>query len=671
MTALRQRVAAIRRLLISGTGAQPKLSPRRALTSPFETWGYEKADQIIAETFEAQTIDISRSSGPYISPSIGSAISLPRRSFTNPIVVNRAFFQGDHWQNGDGWIGPHPDLNDAGYDVGMQEIALIFTSKNVVREATIRHALGVIGRTIQWGFTPIRELNLEGGETPTTEELTAVREATKLMRPWLTARKVSSLMRDAVCTLLLSERASVILIVPPGLAVEGPGGKLLVVADSIEEALGLIWPKHPLPDNATVVVDADTQLAAGVWRYLAFQNDAPAALAEGSADTRPITEKEQADYASLCYIGADGKTVTRIFRDGEEEAYTESEMDLGGRIPMFEMHRAALITTQVQQGQRALNLAESMIPRTAVTAGFLERLLIDAQMPGDPEVDADGNKTGRWIEKPFFVGAGTTNVVQSTEYVDEEGKVRRANAHMIYREPIPATGPIAASDKHYRSILDETGQLHVVMAGDSNPSGTSRVNARIEYLSTLQLTQSEVEELFRFIVDTTLAMAEALAEKPGHYTSLIRCQASCRLDTGPISPQERTALEASIGKTLSQETAMMLLGIEDIEAERIRMSIDPYARATLGKQVGDALTALTTPGATLEGAATFIGVTPEMLAKLLTGGQLTAPTLAPTEKSPGSPTAPGTNPVKGTSGKPGIPGKPGEPKVPGTPGKAG
>lgn len=578
--------------------ARKKPQPQR-LTSPFENWDYEKATNAIDEAFESQTIDVTYNAPDNVIPSAGQAYFPSGREYTHPVIINRKFFQGDHWQNGRGWIGPHPENGSDSFQSTMQEIFNIFTAKNVVRECTLRHALGVVGRTMQVGFAPIDSTDDPNGEPP--EEIQALmREAMKLIRPWLQSRKVTTLLKDAICTLLLSERAGIQLVIPPGLATE-ENGKLVIRASTIAEALSLIYPEHPLPENAAVVSDCDTRKEAGVWQYTSKDED-----------------DEETDYVALCYVDTDGKTVTRVFEEGSDEQI-QSSLDLGGRIPMFEMHRPVLITTQVQQQQRALNLAESMIPRSSVTSGFLERLLIDAQLPGEPEVDADGKETGRWVEKPFYVGAGTTNFVQSSEYVDEEGKIKRANAKVTYREPTAPTGPITASDKHYRSILDEVGQLHVILAGDSNPSGTSRLNSRIEYLATLQLTQGEVEAAVRFLIDTALAMAEALAQTPGKFTKLIRSQVACRLDAGPLLPAERTAVESSIGKTISQETAMILVGVEDVEAERARMAGDSLSRASYGSAVGDALNKLTACGMTLEGAAEFIGLTPEQVQTIMGG----------------------------------------------------
>jgi hypothetical protein len=646
-TTVRERVRRVLGRALTAVSGQKPATRRPA--SPFDAWNFERADQAIDDAFDNQSIDVANDAGSGILPSPGGTPMFQgRQTQTNPIVVNRLFYQGDHWQNGDGWIGPHPERENAAFTTAMQEIANLFTSKNTIRECVIRHALGVVGRNIQWGFAPIIPPDAADG-APSEEIQAKIKEATRLITPWLQSRKVATLLRDAVCTLLLSERAGIQLVIPPGLADKDGEGSLVIHAASVEEALKFIFPEHPLPDNACVVTDQDTKLEAGIWRYTSGRAEQGDELT--GSETPTATTPDEVNYVAICFVDQDGETVIRVFRDGSDEVEAESFLNMGERIPMFEMRRAALITLQVQQAQRALNLAETMIPRTAITSGFLERVLIDAQLPGEPEQDAEGNDTGRWIEKPFYTGAGTTNFLESSEFEDEEGKIRAKRADIKWREPVSADGPIKASDKHYRSILDEVCQLHVVMAGDSNPSGSSRLTARIEYLATLQLTQGEVEAAFRFIIDTALAMAEALAEKPGEFTSVIRTQCACRLDGGPLLPAERQAIEASIGKTISQETAMMLVGIEDVDAEKARMAADPQARAVYGKTVGESIGMLTTPGATFEGAAKFIGVPDELISVLLAGA------LGVGQADP----APGGNPQpKGTKDpkKPEPPAKP-------------
>jgi len=306
--------------------------------------------------------------------------------------------------------------------------------------------------------------------------------------------------------------------------------------------------------------------------------------------------------------------------------------------------------------QRALNFALTMVPRNVTTGGFLERLLLDAQLPGSWEVDAEGKQTGRFIAAPHQAGAGTINYVEGARYeeTNEQGDkvIRHGSPSAVFREPVKPDASLTARDAHYRAIVDEVGQTHVLISADATTSARSRIESRLEYLSTLQLTQGEAEAAIRFLVETALAMAEAIAGKPGEYTGALRCQASCKLDTGTVSPEERKAIESSIGVTLSQDTAMILLGIDDIEAEKARIANDPMSRAAYAKAIGEALTALTTPGASLEGAAKFLKLPKEEVDALMTPATFESEPPAATTPNPSAP--PPTNgdqPPEGKSGK--------------------
>jgi hypothetical protein len=379
-------------------------------------------------------------------------------------------------------------------------------------------------------------------------------------------------------------------------------------------------------------------LEAGIWRFeTTDDDDADDAGGQSDNDDDDIVQR-----AGLTFLDEARQTVLRIVDDDSDRAdaaaadtadagiVADASLDLGGRLPMFEMRRAALVTPQVQQSQRALNLALTMIPRNVVTGGFLERIMLDAQMPGHWELDPDGQRTGRWIREPFYTGAGTTNFLTGVEFEDEQGNTKRGTPSVHFREPVKPDASITASGAHYAAILDEVGQRHVLMAGDAAASAVARIQARFEYLNTLLLTQPEAETALSFTIETALAMAEALAR----------------------APDERAAIEASIGKTLSQATAMTLLGVDDVASERARMAADPLARAVLGKAIGDALQSLTLAGASLEGAAATIGIEGDDLRALMT------PSAFATEPPP----APGQPPQtqNGNSG-----GR--QPPTPGTP----
>jgi hypothetical protein len=616
-------IARVRRRLKAIAGGRPAQADDAGLRyppSPFADWDFEDASSAVEEAVANQTIDTSNKPNGQIAPAIGDVRFQQNRRTQDPIRVNRAFYDGDHWQYGSGYIGPHPDVSDAAFGAAMTEINSIFTSQNVVREVTDRHVSGVVGKPFRWSLVPRRST---GDQKPTADEQRAIDAASALVRDWLKARKVPTLVGNATATLLLAERSSIRLVVPAGLATTNNDGTTTVAAKTIEEALAKVWPEHREPEASTVACDEDTKLEAGVVTYEASDYD------------EDSDQPDTTDYAWLCFLSQVGETVIRILSDNDEEPIAtdgeaetsvdvpragDARLQLGGRLTMFEMHRPALISPQVQQAQRALNFALTMVPRNVTTGGFVERLLLDASVPGKFEVSTDGVR--RFIPDKLKLGAGTTNFVQGAEYetTNAQGEkiITRGSPTAVFRDPVKPDASIAAKSEHYTSILKETGQLHALIVGDATASAVSRIQARAEFLNTLLRTQSEVESALVWLIETALAMAEAIAGTPGQFTNVLRCQASCKLDTGPITPEERKAIEASIGVTISQETAMLMLDVDDVDAEKSRMAEDPASQAAYAKDVGTALQALTTAGATLEGAAKFLKLTKEQVTDLLT-----------------------------------------------------
>src|SRR5438094_99486 len=70
----------------------------------------------------------------------------------------RAFFMGDHWQNGDAWIGPMVDSEDKSHQAVMAEIEEGLVSHPAIEEVTDRHRDAVIGTEPGWNVTVIRPL---------------------------------------------------------------------------------------------------------------------------------------------------------------------------------------------------------------------------------------------------------------------------------------------------------------------------------------------------------------------------------------------------------------------------------------------------------------------------------------------------------------------------------
>src|SRR5690606_28051720 len=92
------------------------------------------------------------------------------------------FYQGDHWQDGDGWVGPRLEPNTPGAAEMMAEVERSFVYVNVLREITDRHADAVTNREPRWGSALQRVLDED--EQPSDDEAARIGELDGLMAGW-------------------------------------------------------------------------------------------------------------------------------------------------------------------------------------------------------------------------------------------------------------------------------------------------------------------------------------------------------------------------------------------------------------------------------------------------------------------------------------------------------
>jgi hypothetical protein len=500
---------------------------------------------------------------------------------------NRLFVEGDHFQNGSGWVGPAPRLGERGYQEALSIIKQGFTSKNIIAEVTERHAAGIVGREPSWSLSPVE------GEDPESEELQElISEAERLLTVWWDKRGVPELIMSAITTLLWSSRASIRLYIPAGFVSvdEDTGESVLQEPGTIEEALEMIYPEHPDPEQSTVHQDPDTKRFITIYAY----------------------KRGRKDYVELSYLDEGGEeTVLRTISRDSDEVF--DPLPLGGRLLMHEMRRPLLITEQVQQGQKAVNLAISTIPRTVVTAGWLERTLLNAQMPGQWTKDPDTGEE-RFVPAPYRTGPNTTNFVQGIEYRDEKGATVISNPSIHHRDPVPATSAIEAKTAHYRDILEEVDQPHVMMASDATASARSRVEARGDYLNSLRITNPRVESMGRWLLETVLSLAEALTGAPGKYTDRLRAVFRTRLDVGHLSPEEQRMIQEQVEKGLMpREWAMEMMGIDDVDSAIDLMDTTPDSRLGVMKKRLENMKLATEAGMSLQTAAELVEFDEEAL----------------------------------------------------------
>lgn len=498
----------------------------------------------------------------------------------NPEIANyRAFYNGDHWQTGAGWTGPLPK----GSDVGQSnvEIEKSFVSRNAIAEVVNRHDSGVLGRALHWKFTVKRPLAKAGSpppgqptaepmtedETPTPDETTLIEEAEAALQAWMDEREVQEILQQVCANVLVTQRGCLRLYIPPDLRDET--GRIVV--RDLEEALKIIYLHHlgtnedtlvMQPPNATVYQDKRSRQEIGIYTYL-----------ETTADARPGDLPSGEERAELCYLANDPNKTT-VYRVVNNAGDVEEPvlMPLGGRLLLYEMTRMAFLNPQIISLQKSLNLTLTMSDHNVLLAGFVERILLNGQLPGHYETEENGDE--RFIPDPFYTGAGSLNTISGLEVKDASGNTGFTTPQMVYRDPVDVTTFTDKQETTYLALLQETQQLHYATVGDGSVSGESRKQARDAYEKDLRVTAGKMEAAARWILETALALAAYLTNQPGRF-DVLRAFVECRVDTGPVSAEEmNTAIKMHDAGLWSRERSQSYSGVEDVDAEQARIDLE-------------------------------------------------------------------------------------------------
>ena len=554
------------------------------------------------------------------------------------LVENRLFYQGDHWQDATQWIGPWPDPLNAvtAIDVAktQQEIEKGFTPRNALKEVIERHVTGVIGHEPDWGFSPMRPMAED--DEPTDAEKAQIDELELALTKWWDVRGIAEKLQEATRRLLYSagqagapSRVALRIYVPRGLLVdeqrqvngETVNVRALRISD-FDDALSKLFVDVTTPEIAHVYTEPATMADIGIY----------------------VTKINGLDRAELTYLDDGGKTVLRVVSTGDTPSQAVS-FDLGRRLLMAELRRPDFVTEPMRAAQRALNLSNSMLPRNSVTAGFLEQAILNGEMPG--HFEGEGAER-QWVRDPHIRGAGITNWIAGIETETPEGGKALATPQVVNRPPVDSQPVISTKREHYRDILEEAAQLHVLIGGDAVASGFSREQARGDHLASLGQTQLSIERVGRWLLETVTAYAEALSNAPGKYTKNLRATFTCQIDPGPLSAEELNQITTAVqANQLSRVTGMVRAGIRDPDAEIHRINEQDGGAIALSKLKADTYKAWIDAGCTDEAAAELSGLSDaekKIIGKMVTDLEAKAREVPPNNPGTQPPTPGRTQP---------------------------
>lgn len=500
-------------------------------------------------------------------------------------LAARKYIAGDHWQFSNAYIGPkNIGSRSLGVSIGqaLAEIKRGQVTQNVIKEVLQRHLAAVVGREVQWNVTVARPL--KQGENPKTEEQEAIDEANAAYIDWWDKRKGLIQFSEAGESLLATGRGHFRMFVPKGLLApktDEVTGKQIVglkkPPKTLQEAFGRIYFEACEPGTAGIDVDRETMDEIGVY------------LKTVRIDGKDVTRVElyfidQDDNLTTFRVLSDDAALTPsrntdgTIIDGRKDIVEEGVQNLGGHLPIIEIRRDPLITSQVQQLQSYLNLGHTMGARNTVAAGFRERIVLNAAAP--KEVIKD-EITGKETLVPMALpigGAGVTHLT-GISVKDKDGIRKFEKPDVLIKDPSGVENFIGTKEMAYAAILQQCHQMHALISGDATASGESRLQARADFAASVRPTKTQLDAAGRALFEAALAWAANMIGQAERYSGL-RVSFDCRLDTGPLSSDEQAQIRSNAeGGYISYSTARTLLGVEDPDAEAAAIEAEELARA--------------------------------------------------------------------------------------------
>jgi hypothetical protein len=503
---------------------------------------------------------------PFEEYTFDEALKVVQDLKSDEIESSLLYLTGDHWQGGKQWVGP-PELDIPNrQSILDNKVKPIFVSKNIIKEGVEGHRDAVIGKEPRGSHTVRRPLGkvlnentgLMEREKPSDVEQNLIKELDALLTEWWDANNILKPLQDGTDMMVTTGRGPLRFVLPSGFL----GEDERVPSADIKTWLSRLRLKSHRYSEGTVYTDEDTQREASFF----------------------VSERDGKKRIELSFVDDDGKTVIRVLeQDGTPD--DSSPLELAGRLLMFEMRRSPLVTVQAKQNNSLFNTTVTMRCRNIGTAGWPETTYLNAKKPSHLEDDPNNPGQKIEVEDKLAVGPAARAFISGHPIYGPDGKLAdTTSASVSYRDPVNVDTFEKTEQAAYRNILQEFRQTHRLMTGDGSASAVSRIQARADFVASLRQTKSQVDAAGRWILETAIALACALAGQQNPYKEL-RADFDCRLDPGPLTPDEvRLIMEQVSGDDKrpplrSIEDAMTLLGIEDtesmiaaIEAQRARKS---------------------------------------------------------------------------------------------------
>lgn len=503
------------------------------------------------------------------------------------VAINAAYMRGDHFREGEEWIGPMPP--EEMRSEGLRDLKEKFTPAPVVNECLENHALGIVGRKVHYEVVakPTKEKVTPESAQQQEQERGQINDA---IHDWCKSNNLNALLQEWVIRLRWATRGTFRLYVPPDLMEDGGDG-VLKLPDDVKEpqdALKYIYLDAPNVEAAMVYTDLRSKRECGLFRYEEIDTPLGVANALQGLQTKRRVEKVFVADRDAKERGAGRpnilrqKTVLQVLETAQatntdllpsggdevsrpDEVVREVVFECGGYSLMFEAKLPLLLTDPARRLQRAVNLENTIGVINSIYAGFRSRDYFnvtdsrsEANGEGGDDIQNGPAQALMWYAFPY----------RKRNEDGSEGETQYLAPQLITTEPVDSKLLLELKNDLERQLRRAMRQEHTLYDGGT-VSAVALIQMRAAFLVSLLQTKPAVESALVWLQGAVWCFALYLCGKEDQipdFLSTYRVMAQATPYTGPLTPEEqRGIMEMVSARLIDREFASMLLGVDDVQ----------------------------------------------------------------------------------------------------------
>lgn len=513
-----------------------------------------------------------------------------------------AYIQGDHYQNGDAWIGAGFDSAGQWIESSKARFEKTLTPVPEMFSCLERRVNGGCGNEADPSIAP-REpagpADKDGNPQPSDAQKQAMDEWRRdVGTNWWSSvslwggkdlRRPTG-VRGMVAQASASESGSACLraFINPAartLEVQVREGEQVRTEKRVPKqkdrasALAHIKLSTPPPDKCCVYVDPDTQRKTGVFLYKDFNDN---------------------DAAEIWFVREVGSKTVTVYRSisADNVAGTETTYPWGGLFPIVQADIGCLLTDAVRRLQAALDLGGTSLARLIQAHGYGQRTESGAEQdgywsavpptmpnPGELPITRENESTGDteyFNPLPADMGSDVIRHLSGMVYqtgVDAQGKPTYGitTPNVSYHEPSDPEAIIKGIDALTMVLRNACHQGHVragLLGSTAESSGEAYEQSRAPFVADVKAVGEAVDGPVAELLSVVTVMADYLTgEMKPTFANDFSVSVQSHPSAGPPSTEwQRATLEMVNGELLSPEEGTARLGVQDVAAERARIA---------------------------------------------------------------------------------------------------